>query len=612
MALLAALVILTTFAALGNPLATGTANAQDFDNSRIADCGLAELGTTRQTGWDQPGECVKSVQRWVAQAGGYFGYGGTISGYTNSGAVRISAVEARKGDIIQWTNGNDGDWSCPHTACIVRNNKDGTFWVVHSNWDAKGLVSQTKRWDPNPESIGRAGWYPMYWRFGNPPAIGGGHNVLGAIAPAPTFYFAEGTCRPGFTPYFCIQNPGASPAEVTLTYMKGDSTTEKQSARVPPRSRLTVAPKDTLGEGYDAAHDFSTTVACTNGQLIVAERPTYFDFEGWTDGSNVVGATEPARTLYFAEGTCRPGFDTYFCVQNPGGSPTTVELTYMKGDGTSSQQRRVIRPRSRATFHPADVLGTGDDTAHDFSTTIECLDGAGIVAERPTYFEFRGWSGGHDVMGSSTRASTFYFAEGTCRKGFTPYFCIQNPGASTAAVTVSYMKSDGTADMQLVEVGKASRLTVAPKDRIGEGDGAAYDFSTSVACTNGQKIVVERPMYFDYRGCTGGSNVAGANSPSDVFYFAEGTCRNDFDTYICIQNPGTAAARVCITYMRGDGRAEEQCLTVAAGSRVTMSPEGFLGAGDGEAADFSTKVECTNGQRIVVERPMFFHILSED
>ena len=62
-----------------------------------------------------------------------------------------------------------------------------------------------------------------------------------------------------------------------------------------------------LGTGNDAAHDFSTKVTCTNGQPIIAERPMYFNYNGvWTGGHDVVGATSPAATFYFAEGTCRP------------------------------------------------------------------------------------------------------------------------------------------------------------------------------------------------------------------------------------------------------------------------------------------------------------------
>jgi hypothetical protein len=47
-----------------------------------------------------------------------------------------------------------------------------------------------------------------------------------------------------------------------------------------------------LGQANDTAHDFSSQVACTNGQQIIAERPMYFCYNGaWSGGSDVVGFT---------------------------------------------------------------------------------------------------------------------------------------------------------------------------------------------------------------------------------------------------------------------------------------------------------------------------------
>ena len=111
-----------------------------------------------------------------------------------------------------------------------------------------------------------------------------------------TFYFAEGTCRPGFDTYFCVQNPGAGPADVTLTFMKGDGTTSKQNIEVAAHARTTVLASSVLGTGNDAAHDFSTRVECTNKQSIIVERPMYFDYQGyssldWNGGHDVVGFT---------------------------------------------------------------------------------------------------------------------------------------------------------------------------------------------------------------------------------------------------------------------------------------------------------------------------------
>ncbi|MCG2817805.1 MAG: hypothetical protein L6433_02200 [Actinomycetia bacterium] len=105
-----------------------------------------------------------------------------------------------------------------------------------------------------------------------------------------SFYFAEGTCRPGFDPYLCIQNPGAGDAEVKVTYMLGDGTTREETLTVAASSRSTVVVKQTLGEGDDPAHDFSCLVETTNDTGIIVERPMYFNYKGeWTGGHDVVG-----------------------------------------------------------------------------------------------------------------------------------------------------------------------------------------------------------------------------------------------------------------------------------------------------------------------------------
>ncbi|CAL9463456.1 hypothetical protein SUDANB95_02670 [Actinosynnema sp. ALI-1.44] len=95
-------VSVAALAVLGTGVVPSASAVQSFDNALIADKGLAELGTSRPTGWDQPGECVKSVQRWVAAAGGSFpSGGGVIGGYTAAGAAPVTLAQAVKGDVVQ-------------------------------------------------------------------------------------------------------------------------------------------------------------------------------------------------------------------------------------------------------------------------------------------------------------------------------------------------------------------------------------------------------------------------------------------------------------------------------------------------------------------------------
>ncbi len=440
-----------------------------------------------------------------------------------------------------------------------------------------------------------------------------------------TFYFAEGTCRPTFDPYICIQNPEEdTDAGVKITYMLGNGTNEPQELTVPRRSRTTVSVKAVLGSGDDAAHDFSARVECTNEIPIIAERPMYFSYRSSlgvivTGGHDVVGALQPRPTFYFAEGSCRPNFDPYICIQNPGTQDADVTVTYMLGDGTTKESSLVVPAATRRTLTVKEKLGSGNDTAHDFSARVRTTNRTNIVAERPMYFSYVSSlgveiTGGHDVVGAATPARTFYFAEGTCRPSFDPYICIQNPGPVAARVRITYMKGDGTTLPQDVTVPAHARQTVVAKGVLGSGEDASHDFSAKVETTNGTNVIAERPMYFNYRSSqgvliTGGHDVIGALYPAGSFYFAEGTCRPNFDPYLCIQNPGSVDVRVHITYMKGDGSNRDEEVTVPSNSRYTVVVKNALGSGDDAAHDFSVKVNSTslNYDDIIVERPMYFN-----
>jgi hypothetical protein len=328
---------------------------------------------------------------------------------------------------------------------------------------------------------------------------------------------------PNFETYIVLQNPNAQTATVTLSYMMQGGATKDDTLSLKPRSRSTVFVNDAVGYGKSVSTRVYSTLP------IICERPMYFNYRAlWTGGHDVMGATAPRQAFYFAEGTCRPGFDPYICIQNPGKEAAKVNVTYMKGNGTTQPQSVTVPARSRATVVVKDVLGQGDDAAHDFSCKVETASKSGIICERSLYFNYKGaWTGGHDVMGAASPASTFYFAEGTCRSGFEPYLCIQNPGALPANVKITYMKGDGSTQVQQVAVPAHARSTVVVKSVLGEGNDSAHDFSCKVETTNGTQVVCERPMYFNYQGYTqlnwtGGHDVMGASSPSSTFYFAEG------------------------------------------------------------------------------------------
>jgi hypothetical protein len=147
------------------PVANGPQSVSGMEIVRRAS---AEVGTARATGWDQPGECIKSVQRWIQQAGGDKKGGGVVVGYTSSGAVEVGMSDLRPGDVLQRTFDGEGanqNWDEVHTVVVESVNADGSLVIIESNNPAgSGKVSRNTHWVPD----GPSGWIWRAWRFGQP------------------------------------------------------------------------------------------------------------------------------------------------------------------------------------------------------------------------------------------------------------------------------------------------------------------------------------------------------------------------------------------------------------------------------------------------------------
>lgn len=134
-----------------------------FDVDATIALAKSEVGTSRATGWNQQGECIMSVQRWIHAGGGaWTGGGDPISNY--NGALRLSVGDAQPGDVVQYEHLSfPTSWvSGIHTVLITGTNGDGTFSIVESNNPGgSGLVTSTESWVPKPPP----GFQAVIWRF---------------------------------------------------------------------------------------------------------------------------------------------------------------------------------------------------------------------------------------------------------------------------------------------------------------------------------------------------------------------------------------------------------------------------------------------------------------
>ena len=99
---------------------------------------------------------------------------------------------------------------------------------------------------------------------------------------------------------------------------------------------------------------------------------------------------------------------------------------------------------------------------------------------------------------------------------------------------------------------------------------------------------------------SGGSDSLGARSLATDWYFAEGTTRDGFTTYVAVVNPNPDAADVTFTYMLGSGDPVVRTHRVAGASRFTID----LSLDVGPGRDVATFIHST--LPVVAERPIYF------
>jgi hypothetical protein len=312
-----------------------------------------------------------------------------------------------------------------------------------------------------------------------------GHNSVGVNAPDTTWYLPEGSASWGFECWLLIQNPNASAANCTVTYMIEGSGPQVVSHTVDPNSRATFNMETDIG-----SRDASIKV--TSDQPVIPERAMYRNDR--REGHDSIGTTTPALDYFLAEGATGygPGFITYVLVQNPQNSTTSVDITFMTGTGQVAGPSFAMDANSRKTVRVNDYLPPDSDV----STRVH--GSAPIIAERAMY-----WNGGtgeacHDSVGMDAAHAAFYLPDGQTSDGRETWTLVQNPNASDVTVEISYLTPSGTGNVVRTEtIGASSRRTFNMEEHSGISGRAAIMVTSK---TSGKDIMVERAMYWNSRG----------------------------------------------------------------------------------------------------------------
>ena len=286
-------------------------------------------------------------------------------------------------------------------------------------------------------------------------------------------------------------------------------------------------------------------------------------------------------------------FDEYLLVCNIADEPARVTFTFMQPSGETSSEEIEVSGHSRYTL-------SVDDYLQFHETSVAVSSDKPIITERAMYFDYHGKQGGHSSAGVLQPATSWYLPEGCTAGGFDTYVLVQNPDVRPARIKFTFMTQDGENVVKELELVGRSRLTVGVDEEPGL---AEESLSTLVESENGVPIIVERAVYFDWNGRTGGHVSPGATTTRDSWYFAEGYTGGEFDTFFLVQNPTDEEISLVAEFLRSDGTLVEKEFQVDARSRFTIWSDQIKGLED---AEFSTRLTSEGETPFAAERTMYF------
>lgn len=216
----------------------------------------------------------------------------------------------------------------------------------------------------------------------------GGHESAGVNLPSKNWFLAEGAIGTFFDTYILLSNANSYDVTATLTFLLESGATITHTVRIAATGRTTINIEQVSGMPAGAA--VATTVNATGP--IVAERSMYWPDGGWVEAHNSFGVTELGTKWAFAEGRVggTVASQTYILLANPGSSPASVTITYLREGSAPIVQTHNVPATSRMTVAPAEY-GLVDE---NFGALVVAT--ASIAAERALYWTCVGvfWAAG--------------------------------------------------------------------------------------------------------------------------------------------------------------------------------------------------------------------------
>ncbi len=329
----------------------------------------------------------------------------------------------------------------------------------------------------------------------------GSHAESSVLAPARTWYFAEGATHSGFNLFYLIQNPGSQPVDVEITYLL-------PAPRAPITRTYSFGPYSRGNVWVDAEGpelaDADVSARIVGSLPIIVERAMYLDQAGKTFGAGheSAGVTSLATEWFLAEGATGDYFDCFVLIANPGDTDAEITATFLLPDGGSVVEHYTAAANSRMNIWVDTEDARLANTA--VSTIITSTNGVPIIVERSMWWpgpSAATWAEAHNSFGSTTTGKKWALAEGEVGgvRGAETYILIANRGPADAArVTLHY--EDGTVEDKDRARWLRAAVRTSPSRPSSRGRRAGGSAPSSRRWVTAPQIAVERAMYSNAGG----------------------------------------------------------------------------------------------------------------
>jgi autotransporter-associated beta strand protein len=337
-----------------------------------------------------------------------------------------------------------------------------------------------------------------------------------------------------------------------------------------------------------------TFAGLAEGAIVTAPSGATFRISYVGGTGNDVTLTPRANEYFLSEGSTGVFFDTDILIANPNADPAPITLTFLKDDGTTVTQDRVLPATSRTTIRVDDIAGM-ESTA--FSTIVTSHAGLPLAVERTMQWDQSAY-GGHTERAVAGAAQTWYFAEGS-EGYFSTFLLLANPQSAASVATVQYLLEGAPAVVRTYPIPPTARVSI---DVGSEPALRARSFGMIVNFS--VPGVAERAMYFGTDPLwKGGHESAGVNAPANSWYVAEGATGTYFTTFLLLANPGDIDAQATLTFLPDTGARVTSSKTVPAHGRVTVN----IAQEDPSLASAAVaSMVTTTGAPILVERSQYW------